>query len=223
MLEARKKKQSESLFCKKKFSSLEFLLYLWRREHLTQGGVFDIGPCFQSTGRLMTPLSQLRKLCPVVPGPAASGVGWWSCWGWASTWVPSLAGACDTSSLLQSGVPMYHPLSASPLSSLFADSPSSGDDEDDDDESEDTGNLFFWDTEAFPLRQLWLPSSAAHLGVHTVVQQLSLCAEIGDLRMEPWGNLSKNLETAARVVLLLCFKAAQQQYCFLKTSCWESE
>ena len=32
---------------------------------------------------------------------------------------------------------------------LLLDSPSSGDDEDDDDESEDTGNLVFWETEAF--------------------------------------------------------------------------
>lgn len=89
----------------------------------------------------MTPLSQLRQLCPVVPGPAASEE--WA--GGAAEGGTSLGcPPCDTSSLLQSGVARYHPLSASPLSCLFADSPSSGDDEDDDDESEDTGNLFFW-------------------------------------------------------------------------------
>lgn len=50
---------------------------------------------------------------------------------------------------------------------LLLDSPSSGDDEDDDDESEDTGNLFFWDTEAFYFKEMWLPSGAVHLDVQT--------------------------------------------------------
>lgn len=86
---------------------------------------------------------------------------------------------------------------------LLLDSPSSGDDEDDDDESEDTGNLFFWDTEAFSFKEMWLPSGAAHADVHLVRQQLFLCVEIGDLRMVLWWCLSKNLEIAARVVSLL--------------------
>lgn len=47
---------------------------------------------------------------------------------------------------------------------LLLDSPSSGDDEDDDDESEDTGNLFFWDIEAFSFEEMWLPSRAADPG-----------------------------------------------------------
>lgn len=100
---------------------------------------------------------------------------------------------------------------------LFPDSPSSGDDEDDDDESEDTGNLFFWATEAFSLKELWLLSSAAHLGVHVV----SLCVETSDLWMKPWWNLPKNLETAARVVLLLWNPTAAVLY--LMAWCWESE
>lgn len=86
---------------------------------------------------------------------------------------------------------------------LLLDSPSSGDDEDDDDESEDTGNLFFWDTEVFSFKEMWLPSGAAHPDGRLVGQQLFLCVEIGDLRMVSWWYLSKNLEKAARVVLLL--------------------
>lgn len=86
---------------------------------------------------------------------------------------------------------------------LLLDSPSSGDDEDDDDESEDTGNLFFWDTEVFSFKEMWLPSGAAHLDGHLVGQQLFLRVEIGDLRMVLWWYLSKNLEIAARVVSLL--------------------
>lgn len=66
---------------------------------------------------------------------------------------------------------------------LLLDSPSSGDDEDDDDESEDTGNLFFWDTEVFSFKEMWLPSGAAHPGVRLGGQQLFLRVEIGDLRM----------------------------------------
>lgn len=89
MLEGRKKKQSESLFCKKKFSSLEFLLCLWGREHFTQGEVFDIGPRFQSPGKPLTPLSQLRQLLCSCAWPSSTrGLGWWGCReGWATTWM----------------------------------------------------------------------------------------------------------------------------------------
>ena len=99
--------------------------------------------------------------------------------------MSSLAGAhCGTNSLIQCGVPACHPLSASLLLFLL-DSPSSGDDEDDDDESEDTGNLFFWDTEAFSFKEMWLPGGAAHPDVRLVGRQLFLCVEISDLRMVP--------------------------------------
>lgn len=65
---------------------------------------------------------------------------------------------------------------------LFLDSPSSGDDEDDDDESEDTGNLFFWDTEAFSFKEMWLPSGVVHLDVW-IAGLVFIHVEIGDLRM----------------------------------------
>lgn len=68
---------------------------------------------------------------------------------------------------------------------LLLDSPSSGDDEDDDDESEDTGNCFFWDIEAFSFKEVWLPSRAAHPDVHLAVQQPFPGADISDLRMVP--------------------------------------
>lgn len=143
MLEGKKKERGRACsaninfpfwncFCIKEKSTLHREKYL----------ALDPGLWWQSTGKLMTPLSQFGKLLTSSVG----GMGWS---GAARKGDPSLGcpplltptmALADWSTMVSLHVTLF-------LIHLFLclllDSPSSGDDEDDDDESEDTGNLSF--------------------------------------------------------------------------------
>lgn len=214
MLEARKKKkQSESLFCKNNFSSLEFLLYLWRREHLTQEEVFDIGPCFQSTAG-----------------------SWHLSPSWDSSAQLCLAQQHQRSGLVEL-LRVEHRLGVLPVTPAASSRVVS------------PGTILFLlhlslVSLQIPLRQVMMRMMMMSQKIQVICfSGISFeealapeqCSSSGcwhshssslfvlKSEMEPWGNLAKNLETAARVVLLLCSEAAQQQHCVLETWCWESE
>lgn len=133
-------------------------------------------------------------------------LGWWRHRGGRHiTQMSSLAGGLTPAGSSNTASPcaIFFLLHFFPL--LFLDSPSSGDDEDDDDESEDTGNLFLWDTEIFPLQEMWLPCGVAHLDICLDWRQLFVTLKLVSLGQEYklFGPGSRNLEIDARVVQLL--------------------
>ena len=77
---------------------------------------------WQSTGKLMTPVSQFRRLLAGCLRPSSMGrTGWWSHReGWPITWMSSPPGPHrGTNSLVWRGVPTCRPFSASFLSPNF--------------------------------------------------------------------------------------------------------
>lgn len=185
MLEGREKSSQRACSAKRNFPVWN-LFCVYEEESISHSEKYlTLDPVFRALANSWQHSPSSESACLVVPGPAASE-GWAG--GAAGKGEPSLG----CSPLLEPVTPTASSSMVSPHTILFLlhfflcllpDSPSSGDDEDDDDESEDTGNLFFWETEAFSLKKLWFPSSAAHLGVHVVAQQLFHWVEISDFRM----------------------------------------